>query len=112
MRLLRDTSISRKLMVVILVTTSAALLVASAAFVAYDLVAFRQSMAADLSTLAKVVGTNSTAALAFNDHDAANEVLSALTAKQNIVRARIYTARLESFADYVHAAATGTEIEL
>jgi two-component system sensor histidine kinase/response regulator len=107
MRLLRDTSISRKLKVIILTTTSVALLIASAAFVAYDLFVFRQSMASDLSTLAKVIGTNSTAALTFNDHDSAKEVLSALTAKQNIVRARVYTSDSDLFAEYVRAGETG-----
>jgi two-component system, sensor histidine kinase and response regulator len=107
MRLLRDTSISRKLKVVILATTSLALLIASAAFVAYDLFVFRQSMASDLSTLAKVIGTNSTAALAFNDHESAKDVLSALTAKQNIVRARVYTSDSDLFAEYVRAGETG-----
>jgi two-component system, sensor histidine kinase and response regulator len=99
--LVRDISISRKLKLVIMLTTSVALLVASAAFVAYDLIAFRQSMASDLSTLAKVIGTNSTAALAFNDRGAAKDVLSALTAKQNIVRARIYESDSDLFAEYV-----------
>ena len=107
MRLLRDTSISRKLKVIILTTTTVALLIASAAFVAYELFVFRQSMASDLSTLAKVIGTNSTAALTFNDHDSAKEVLSALTAKQNIVRARVYTSDSDLFAEYARAGETG-----
>src|SRR6185503_1319404 len=107
MRLLRDTSINRKLKVVILVTTSAALLVASAAFVAYDLFALRQSMARDLSTLAQVMEANSTAALIFNDGDSAKEVLSALAATPNIVRARIYSKDSELFAEYVRPGVSG-----
>jgi len=88
-------------------TTSVALLVASAAFVAYDMIVFRQSMASDLSTLAKVIGTNSTAALTFNDRGSAKDVLSALTAKQNIVRARIYASDSDLFAEYVRDGASG-----
>jgi len=107
MRLLRDTSISRKLKVVILATTSVALLIASAAFVTYDLVAFRQSMASDLSTLAKVIGTNSTASLSFNHRKSAKDVLSALGAKQEVVRARIYTSDSDLFAEYVRAGESG-----
>lgn len=107
MPFLRDTSISRKFKVVILMITSVALLIASAAFVAYDLIVFRQSMASDLSTLAKVIGTNSTAALAFNDHDSAKDVLSALAAKPNIVRARIYASASELFAEYVRDGESG-----
>ena len=107
MHLLRDTSISRKLKVVILTTTSVALLLASAAFVAYDRIVFRQSMASDLSTLAKVIGTNSTAAITFNDRDSAKDVLSALTAKPNIVRARIYDSDSDLFAEYVRDGESG-----
>jgi two-component system sensor histidine kinase/response regulator len=107
MRLLRDTSISRKLKVIILATTSVALLIAGAAFATFDLVAFRQSMASDLSTLAKVIGTNSTAALAFNHRASAKDVLSALAAKQNVVRARIYTSDSDLFAEYVRAGESG-----
>src|ERR1041384_7907745 len=90
MHLLRDTSISRKLKVITLTTTGVALLVASAAFVAYDVIAFRQSMGSDLSTLAKVMESNTTAALGLAARDSANEVLSALVAKPNIIRAPIY----------------------
>jgi PAS domain S-box-containing protein len=107
MHLLRDTSISRKLKVITLTTTGVALLVASAAFVAYDVIAFRQSMASDLSTLAKVMESNTTAALSFDDRDSANEVLSALVAKPNIIRARIYDKDSELFAEYVRQGVSG-----
>src|ERR1041384_5475420 len=106
MHLLRDTSISRKLKVITLTTTGVALLVASAAFVAYDVIAFRQSMASDLSTLAKVMESNTTA-LSFDDRDSANEVLSALVAKPNIIRARIYDKDSELFAEYVRQGVSG-----
>ncbi len=101
MHLLRDMSISRKLKVVIMVTTSFALLLACAAFVGYDLISVRRSMASDLSTLARIIGTNSTAALAFGDSESARELLSGLNAKQNIAAARLYLETGEVFAEYV-----------
>ena len=98
---LREMSISLKLKLVIMVTTGVALLLACAAFVAYDLISVRRSMASDLSTLAKVIGTNSTAALAFGDSDHARDLLSGLIAKQNIAAARFSSDNGEVFAEYV-----------
>ncbi|MEK6304131.1 MAG: PAS domain S-box protein [Acidobacteriota bacterium] len=105
MHLLRDISINGKLKIIIVITSSVALLVACAAFVTYDLILTRQSMASDLSTLAKVIGANSTAALAFGDNDSAREVLSALSAKQPVVRARLFLPDDTVFAEYLRNAA-------
>jgi len=105
MHLLRDISINGKLKIVIMMTSSVALLVACAAFVTYDLISTRKSMASDLSTLTKVIGANSTAALAFSDIDSAKEVLHALSAKQPVVRARLYLPDATVFAEYSRDAA-------
>ena len=71
MRAFRDLSIRRKLMLIILVTSSVALLLACAAFISFDLYTFRPAKLHDLTTLADIVGSNSTAALAFGDQDSA-----------------------------------------
>ena len=94
-------SISRKLKLVIMVTTSVALLLACAAFVAYDLISARRSMAGDLSSLAKVIGTNSAAALAFSDSDSTKDLLTGLSAKQSIAAAWISLDTGKVFAEYV-----------
>jgi PAS domain S-box-containing protein len=98
---IREMSIRGKLKLVIMATTSFALLLACAAFVGYDLISVRRSMASDLSTLARIIGTNSTAALAFGDSEAATDLLSGLSAKQNIAAARLYLETGEVFAEYV-----------
>ena len=48
-----------------------------------------ESMVRDLTVLADVVGRNSSAALAFNDEEAAKEILSALSAETHIMSATI-----------------------
>lgn len=103
---LRDMSISRKLKMIIMITSSVALLSACAAFVAYDQVSTRQAMSSDLSTLAKIIGTNSTAALAFNDSGSAKDVLSALNAKNDIAYARLYAVDGEPFAEFARDPST------
>ena len=97
---IRDLSIKRKLMLITMLTSSLALLLASAGFVAYDLLAFRSQMSEDLMTQAEVIGSKSTAALAFQDADTATEILSALRAKDGIVAAALYAPEGRLFAQY------------
>ena len=73
-------------MAVILLTSGVVLLLACGTFLTYELLTFRQTMVRNLSTLAQVIAANSTAALAFDNHDDAKEVLSALAAERHIVR--------------------------
>jgi signal transduction histidine kinase/ActR/RegA family two-component response regulator len=87
---LRDISIKRKLTLIIMVASTVAVLLVSCGFVAYELTTYRQVMTRDLSTLAEVIGNQSTAALAYDDRAAAEEILSALNAKKRIVAAGLY----------------------
>jgi PAS domain S-box-containing protein len=96
----RDYSISAKLTWMNMLVSGTALLLACAAFVAYDLVTFRETLARNLSTQAQIVGANSVSALLFNDPSTAEKTLSALETSPNIVSAGIYTADGQPFAAY------------
>ena len=100
MKLLRDWSIRRKLIFIIMATSSIVLLLSSGALLSYDLLTFRAAMIRDLATLADVIGGNCTAALAFRDPQAAEDVLGALRAEPNVTAAAIYTREKELFAHY------------
>jgi signal transduction histidine kinase/DNA-binding response OmpR family regulator len=91
MRSFRDLSIKRKLRLIIMTNVGAALVLASTAYFSYDLVALRKGTKSDLTILAQIIGSNSTAALSFNDANSAQEILKALKAKPRIVSALIYT---------------------
>lgn len=104
----RDLPIKRKLILINTLTSIAALLVASAAFTAYEVVTFRQKMTRDLEVLAKIIATNSTAALMFNDKKGAEEILAALSAQSHIRIACVYSSEGREFARYVHPAASIT----
>ncbi len=97
---LRNLSIHTKLRLIILFTVALALLLACGAVLTYDQISSRSEMRADIEALAEMVGSNSTAALAFHDPTAAREVLSALRAKRHIEAARIYSADGSLFASY------------
>lgn len=100
MRGFSSRSIKTKLTTVIMVTSSIALLLACSSFLIYDLISFKRAMQRDLAALANVIATNSTAALTFNDKQAANEILSALWAKPHITAACIYDKNGLPFASY------------
>ena len=93
-------SITTKLTRMNMLVSGAALLIACAAFVAYDLVTFRESMAHNLAIQAQIAGSNSVSALLFNDPRSAENTLSALQAAPNIISAAIYTPDGATFAAY------------
>jgi len=101
----RNLSIRRKLTLIVMITTCTAILLACGAFLAFDVHTVRQSRARDLETLAKVLGSNSTAALTFNDPPAAREVLQSLAAKQHILAASLYRNDGAIFAAYIRDSA-------
>jgi PAS domain S-box-containing protein len=98
MRFIERASIKRKQMLIILLITSVALLLACAAFGAYEALTFRKTMLSNVTMLAEIVGKNSAAALDFDDPKAAEETLSALRAEPNIVGACIYDNNGKVFA--------------
>ena len=106
----RNLSITRKLMLIATLTSSLALLLASIGFVLYDQTAFRARMSQDLMTQAEIIGSNSMAALAFQDKRAVTESLSALQAKDEIVAAAIYTPDGRLFAFYRRPGSEATSL--
>ncbi len=97
----QDQSIKSKLMYLTLLTSSIVLMLAGIASISYQLFKVRQSLTYNLSTLAAVIGTNSTAALTFNDPKAGEETLAALAAYPRVIAAAIYTKEGQVFATYV-----------
>ncbi len=96
----RNISIKQKLNLIIILTSSITLLAASMAFVAKDLITFRHAMTNDISSLAQVVGMNSSGALVFNDQRTAEKNLSALRTKRHVSFACIYDKFGKVFATY------------
>ncbi|PYJ11436.1 MAG: hypothetical protein DMF06_02670 [Verrucomicrobia bacterium] len=97
---LRDTPIQRKLMLVIVLTSSFALFLMGSAVITYELVTFRRTLAVNMGVLAQIVGSNSTAALAFQDQKSAREILGALSAERQITAAAIYDQNGNMFARF------------
>jgi PAS domain S-box-containing protein len=100
LRAFRHLSLQRKQMLIIMLTSTVALLLACAAFVSYDAFTYRRGLVVKLSSLAEVVGNNTTAALDFNDPAAAEQTLAALRGEPNIMLAHLYQLDGKRFATY------------
>src|SRR5687767_9512877 len=93
-------SIRRKLTQIMLLVSSIGLLLTTGAFIFYEFASYKTELIRSLTTLAKVVADNSSAALAFRDEKDAQKVLSALRGEPHIVAAALYDVNGKLFAIY------------
>jgi two-component system, NtrC family, sensor kinase len=100
MKSYKDLAINTKLTLLVLLAGSVALLLSCIAFVTNDVRMIRSSMIQQTSTLAEVLGSNSTAALTFDDAKTAGELLMSLEKQPAVDLACIYDASGRVFAVY------------
>ena len=100
MKSLRDFPIQKKMLAMTLLICGAVLCVAVAALFIFQILNFRSNFERDTATVAVIIANNSTAAMAFNDNQAATEVVGALQAKPNIVAASLALPDGALFAHY------------
>jgi signal transduction histidine kinase/DNA-binding response OmpR family regulator len=96
----KDLPIQKKLLRFIFFISGMVLLVTCITFFVYELYTFRQTTLEKLSTIGKIVSTNSTAALAFDSKGDAIEILSALKSEPHVVGACLYDKKGKLFAHY------------
>ena len=94
------TPIKRKLLGIIMTTSVTALLLACGAFTIFGVISIRQRILQETVLLDQIIGSNSTAALTFNDPKAVSETLGALRSVPHVVLARVYTRNGTLFAQY------------
>jgi signal transduction histidine kinase/ActR/RegA family two-component response regulator len=97
----RDLPIRQKLTLVTVLSSILVLLLATVAFVGYELVTFRHAMVHKLTTEAELLGANTASALAHDDRDDAAATLSALRAEPHVIAAAVYRPDGALFAQYV-----------
>jgi hypothetical protein len=83
-----------------MLTTSAALLLATLGFFLFDLLAFRNTEARELGSVAEIIGAHSTAALQFQDPASGRETLETLSVDPRVISAGLYTQEGKIFASY------------
>src|SRR6202165_3306674 len=96
----QNQSISGKLTWMNMLVSGAALLLACAAFIAFDMITFRHAMLRNLSNQAQILRSNSASAVLFNDPQSAENTLLALKAAPNILSAQVYLPDGRPFASY------------
>ena len=96
----RNLPVTHKLRLASMITVIAALLLACASLLIDDQIQGRIGMRHDLEVLTDIFSANSTAALSFNDPQAAGELLATLQAKQHVTAAFLYSAGGRLFASY------------
>ncbi len=100
MRSFRDLSLKFKLTLVLTLTSVLVLLLAFMAFFMFERVSSETALVRDLTSLAEVVGANSTAAITFEDARAADEILATLRVRRSVVTASLFTPDGRLFAAY------------
>lgn len=93
-------SIRNKLMRVIMLVSGIVVLMTCAAFFIYEFYSFRETTIQKLSTYGEIISNNSTAALAFESKEDAEEILNALKAESHIIAAAIYDSKGNLFCSY------------
>ncbi len=94
-------SLQRRLALLVMGTAGGAFLAAGASLLALDVSAFRQETVEHVSTLAKVIGSNASSAIAFGDAASARETLAALGEDPHVIAAQLYTSDGTPFASFV-----------
>ena len=102
----RNASIERKLTFVMMATSLLGLSLACLCFEIYERASYREGITSELTALSQTLGANTTASLAFNDHQSAVDILNALRAERHIVAACLYDKHGEVFAAYQREAGT------
>src|SRR5882724_8385997 len=100
----KSTTITTKVMSAIMVTSITVLLFTCAAFITYEFVSFRSTMARSLETRADILAANATAAVAFRNELDARELLASLRKDPHIVDACLYDKDGRVFATYPETA--------
>lgn len=105
--LFNNAPISKKLILINLASTGTALFLISVALILSEIFTFRNSLVDDTRMKAGILASNSTAAIAFTDSDAAANNLKALSVFPNITHALIYTKDYKVFARFDKEATSG-----
>ena len=110
--MIRHLSVRHKVAAIAVMTTTIVLLLASALFVMLEISNYRRALVQELTAIAQISGSNSTAAIIFDDRAAAQETLSALSVRPNIDAAAIYTPDGRLFARHTAPAAASSAMHV
>jgi PAS domain S-box-containing protein len=97
----KGTTIQSKLMRMVMLICGTVLLLTSGAYFVYEYVTYKELARQEIVSIARIISSNCTASLAFNDQEDAKEILSALKAQKSIRAAVLYNAEGKLFCTYM-----------
>ncbi|MEI6207442.1 MAG: EAL domain-containing protein [Desulfuromonadales bacterium] len=100
-RFIRSLTLKNKLMALILFTSSVTLMVATFAFIASEISTIRREQYENLSSLADIIGTNTSVALTFDDPQAAMDTMESLKVRSDMLAAYVFTSDDRLFVRYI-----------
>ena len=106
---LRNISIRHRVLLIVVAASGVGLFLACLGFTLYEVTSYRQTTEEKMLALASVIGANATAALDFDDKDAAEDILMALEHEPSVLVACLYDRDAALFAAYIGAGAAGQE---
>lgn len=98
--MIRNLSVRHKVTAITVMTTTVVLALASLLFVGLEINNYRRALVQELTAIAQISASNSTAAIIFDDKAAAHETLTALSVRPNIESAAIFTPDRRPFANH------------
>ncbi|BCR03010.1 histidine kinase [Desulfuromonas versatilis] len=102
MRPFRDASIASKLTALMMVVGCLVLQLATAAFVATEVISYRQATLDKVTSLADILASSNRLALLFNDKKSAHETLASLAAEPQVQMAYLLDRNKAPFAQFVN----------
>jgi len=106
----RELSLRQRLLLLTMITGGIGVLLGCLCFLAYDMQVAKEQREEDLRLVADLIGTNSTAALAFDDAIGASKILKALSTRNHIRLGVLYRSDGTHFASYVRADLKGNAL--
>jgi two-component system, sensor histidine kinase and response regulator len=100
---MRKQSLRNRLFLFSLLTSGIGMAVGCGAFLAYDMHSARERKVVELRSTADLIGTNSTAALVFEDLSGGTKLLEALRTRPHVRAGVLYAANGILFASYIRA---------
>ena len=108
----RDYSIKSQLISIMLLVSCCVLAVTAISFLLSDAVSFRRGLKQNLGILANIIGSNTAAAIAFNDPQSARDTLEGLAANPHILTAYLVLDGDRLFASYRKKGLPETSLKL
>jgi signal transduction histidine kinase/CheY-like chemotaxis protein/HPt (histidine-containing phosphotransfer) domain-containing protein len=111
-KVLGNISIKQTLMRIVMLACSVSLFISSIALIVNEAIMFRSEMNQELMALADIIGQNTSAAILINDVKAAEQTLSGLKHKTNIIAAYIILDNNKMFSRYITPTANREKLRL